>query len=272
MIVNDEFRNLPEAERADRVEAERASQLRDELLVMVAHELRTPLSAVLGWSQLLRTPRTRHELIEGLEAIEHNTLVQAKLIEDLLDLRLIMSGFRLDLRPVQLQTVLGAALQSMVPTAMKKRISLQQLFELEAISVLGDEARLEQVFRNLIANAIKFTPSQGHIEVLLGRADGAAQVRVIDTGEGIEPQSLARVFERSWQANKSAAQFGGLGLGLAIVKQLVELHGGSVRARSDGVGYGAEFIVTLPLARDDALPRDAYEGSARSRSEFAFDE
>jgi signal transduction histidine kinase len=219
---------------------------------MVAHELRTPLSAVLGWSQLLRTPRTRDELIEGLEAIEHSARVQAQLIEDLLDLRLIMSGFRLDLRPVHLEAVLDAAAQSLRPAAMEKRISLQPLLEPDATLVLGDEGRLEQVFRNLVDNAIKFTPPKGQIKLLLRRVDGAAQVSIIDTGEGIEPQSLSHVFERLWQASKFPARSGGLGLGLAIVKQLVELHGGSVRAESDGVGHGAKFVVTLPLAGDDS--------------------
>jgi signal transduction histidine kinase/ActR/RegA family two-component response regulator len=242
---------LLDAERAARAEAERASLMKDEFLATVSHELRTPLNAILGWAQLLRMGTDEPgELEEGLEAIERNSRAQAQLIEDLLDMSRIISGkVRLDVQAVDLAEVVNAAVESVRPSADAKGITLRKVLDPLAGPVSGDPNRLQQVVWNLLSNALKFTPRGGKVSVLLERVNSHLEVTVVDTGAGISPAFLPHVFERFRQADGSTTRSaGGLGLGLSIVKQLVELHGGTVRAKSAGEGQGATFTVMLPLA------------------------
>lgn len=239
------------AEQEARADAELANRTKDEFLATLSHELRTPLNAILGWAQLLRLGKLPEEdMVHGLETIERNAKVQAQLIEDLLDLSRIISGkLRLDMRPIDLPTVIEAALDSVRPAAEAKGIHLLPLLDASASPVLGDSARLQQVIWNLLSNAIKFTPSRGTVELTLQRIGGRAEVIVSDTGIGIKPDFLPHVFERLRQADStSTRRHGGLGLGLSIARHLIESHGGTILARSAGENRGATFVVSLPLS------------------------
>ena len=254
----DEKEQLLEAERAARTEAQRVSLTKDEFLATLSHELRTPLSAILGWSQLLASGDMEDEEVkEGLETIERNARIQTQLIEDLLDMNRIVSGkVRLDVQPVDLASVVEAAVNSIRPAAEAKGIHLRKIIDPVAGPVAGDPGRLQQVVWNLLSNAVKFTPKGGKVEVLVERVNSHLEITVNDSGLGIKPEFLPHVFERFRQADASTTrQYGGLGLGLSIVKQLVELHGGNVRATSAGEGLGAAFIVSLPLTaiRDEEM-------------------
>ncbi len=195
------------------------------------------------------------ELHDGLAAIERNCRAQVQIIDDLLDMSRIVSGkIRLDVRTVQLSSVLDSALASIKPSVEAKGIRLQKILDPRAGPVLGDFERLQQVVSNLLSNAVKFTPKNGRIQVSLERVNSHLEISVADTGEGIEPDFLPYVFDRFRQAEGSASRrHGGLGLGLAIVKQIVELHGGTVRVKSPGKNQGATFTVNLPL---QVLPSD----------------
>ncbi|HUO09689.1 MAG TPA: HAMP domain-containing sensor histidine kinase [Phycisphaerae bacterium] len=242
-----EARQELEAERSARVRAEKTIQMKDELLMFVSHELRTPLSAVVGWSQLMKRDRSSETLAEGLEVIERSARAQLQIVEQLLDAGQMMTGkLRLELRPVQLASVIYAAINTLRPAAIAKEVRLEAIFGPSFEPMHADAGRLEQVFRNLISNAIKFTPPGGQIRILLHETADAAKVTVIDTGLGIAPMYIDRIFDRFWQADDGAARRDGLGLGLWIVRQIVELHGGTVRAHSDGIGAGSQFVVTLP--------------------------
>ncbi|HUP96442.1 MAG TPA: ATP-binding protein [Usitatibacter sp.] len=247
----EERKLLLESERHARAAAERASRMKDEFLATLSHELRTPLSAILGWAHLLRSRESpgAEELRKGLETIERNARMQTQLIEDLLDMSRITSGkVRLDIQPVMPATFIEAALETVRPAAEVRGVRLQSLLDSEAGPVSGDPGRLQQVVWNLVSNAIKFTPKGGRVQVLLERINSHIEICVADTGVGIEPEFVEHVFGRFRQADASSTrQFGGLGLGLAIVKQLVELHGGTVRARSEGKDKGSTFVVHLPL-------------------------
>ena len=246
-----EREELLESERTARAEAERASQLKDEFLATLSHELRTPLSAILGWSQLLATGgMSAADVAQGLEAIERNARAQTQLIEDLLDMSRIISGkVRLDVQWTDLASVVNAAVDSVRPAADAKEILLRKILDPGAGPVNGDPTRLQQVVWNLLSNAIKFTPKGGKVDVLLQRVDSHLEILVHDSGIGIKPEFLPMVFERFRQGDSSTTRYhSGLGLGLSIVKSLVEMHGGTVRARSGGEGQGATFIVNLPLA------------------------
>jgi signal transduction histidine kinase/ActR/RegA family two-component response regulator len=246
-----EREQLLEAERAARSEAERASIIKDEFLATLSHELRTPLSAILGWSQLLATgDLPEEENAEGLDAIERNARAQAQLIEDLLDMSRVISGkLRLDVQWTDVSNVLHQAVESVRPSADAKQIRLRKIIDPHAGPVSGDPTRLQQVFWNLLSNAIKFTPKRGNVDVVLERVNSHIEITVHDSGIGIGPEVLPIVFERFRQADSSTTRlYGGLGLGLSIVKSLVELHGGTVRAQSDGEGHGATFTVSLPLS------------------------
>ena len=245
-----EKEQLLDAERAARTEAERASLMKDEFLATLSHELRTPLSAILGWSQLLASGQMdAKEVKEGLETIERNARLQTQLIEDLLDMNRIVSGkVRLDVQRTNLADVVEAAVNSLQPAVEAKGIRLRKIIDPVAGPVAGDPGRLQQIVWNLLSNAVKFTPKGGKIEVILERVNSHLEITVSDSGLGIKPEFLPHVFERFRQADASTTRrFGGLGLGLSIVKQLVELHGGSIRANSAGEGLGAAFIVSLPL-------------------------
>jgi PAS domain S-box-containing protein len=246
-----ERERLLEAERAARAEAERVSLMKDEFLATLSHELRTPLNAILGWSQLIAMgDMDDDELRQGVETIERNARAQTQLIEDLLDMSRIISGkVRLDVQRVDLAGVVDAAVDSVQPSADVKGIRLRKIVDPLAGPVSGDPTRLQQVVWNLLSNAVKFTPKNGTIDVLLERVNSHLEITVHDSGAGIKPEFLPLVFERFRQADSSTTRnHGGLGLGLSIVKQLVELHGGTIRAKSAGENQGATFIVALPVA------------------------
>lgn len=247
----EERKQLLESERSARSHAERMSEMKDEFLATLSHELRTPLSAILGWSQVLRHGRrTGEDLQRGIEAIERNARAQTQLIEDLLDMSRVTSGkVRLDVQPVQPVSIVEAAIETVRPAADAKGIRLEKVLDPLAGPVSGDPNRLQQVVWNLLTNAIKFTPRDGRVQVLLERANSHVAITVSDTGIGMDAEFLAHAFDRFRQADHSTTRtYGGLGLGLSIVKHLVELHGGTVQARSDGKDRGATFAVHLPLA------------------------
>jgi len=243
--------DLLQAERAARAAAERASLLKDEFLATLSHELRTPLNGILGWSHIMRQDNANAEVIaEGLEVIERSARAQSEIIEDLLDMSRIISGkVRLDVQRLDLSAIVQSAVETARPAAEAKGIRLQSITDpLNGVVVSGDVNRLQQVLWNLLSNAVKFTPKGGRVQVLLERINSHLEISVIDTGEGIKPEFLPFVFDRFRQADASTTRrHGGLGLGLSIVRQLVELHGGSVRAKSDGPGHGSTFVIALPL-------------------------
>jgi signal transduction histidine kinase/ActR/RegA family two-component response regulator len=246
----EERSRLLDAERQARSEVERVSLIKDEFLATLSHELRTPLNAVLGWSEYLLTRTAENtDTRRALETIVRNARAQAQLIEDLLDMNLIVSGkIRLDVQRVDLVPIVEAALDSVRPSANAKAIVLRSTVDPNSGAVFGDPNRLQQVLWNLLSNAVKFTPKGGRIDVLVQRVNSHAEITVQDTGIGISPGFLPHLFERFRQADSSSIRkYGGLGLGLSIVKQLVELHGGGVRAESRGEGCGASFVVSLPL-------------------------
>jgi signal transduction histidine kinase/ActR/RegA family two-component response regulator len=237
-------------------DAEQANHLKDEFLATVSHELRTPLNAVLGWARMLGAKqlppgRAKH----AIATIERNALALAHIIDDLLDVSRIVAGtLRLAPQPVDLVAVAQAALDVVRPLAATKNVQLAFSPDLEVLEpVSGDAGRLQQVIWNLLANAIKFTPEGGRVGVFIERSNDYMEVRVVDTGQGISPDFLPHVFERFRQADDATTRrHTGLGLGLAIVRQLVELHGGTVHAASEGVGRGATFTVRLPVPAGEA--------------------
>jgi PAS domain S-box-containing protein len=245
-----EREELLQREQTARREAEAANRAKDEFLATLSHELRTPLNAIVGWTRmLLEGTMDERSTRRALEVIDRNSHLQVQLVEDILDVsRIITGGLRLDLKPVDLGTVIGAALDAVRPAADAKKIRI--LCRLDAASRLteGDPQRLQQIVWNLLANAVKFTALGGLIEVeLVDAGDRGVHISVRDDGVGIDPSFLPFVFERFRQADGSVnRQHGGLGLGLAIVRHLVELHGGIVRVESEGLGKGATFIIELP--------------------------
>lgn len=244
---------LIRAERA-RADAESANRIKDEFLATLSHELRTPLTSLLAWASVLRDAKDDERALvrEGIDAIDRNARVQAQLIDDLLDVSRIVSGkLNLDVKPLDLSEVAQAAIDVVRPAADAKSISLEYLVESGLGAISADSARLHQIVWNLLSNAVKFTPQKGKITVKVKRDGSQARLTVQDTGQGIQPEFLPRVFDRFRQADSSTTRvFGGLGLGLAIVRHLVELHGGTVSAESEGIGKGAMFAVTFPLLID----------------------
>ena len=247
--LSDERERLLAAERSARAEAERASHLKDEFLATLGHELRTPLNAILGWTQILADNTDKDEIAEGLRTIERNARAQTRIIEDLLDMSRIISGkVRLEVTQIDLGVIVQAAMETTKHAAKAKGVRVRATFAALTGPVSGDGNRLQQVFWNLLTNAIKFTPRGGEVQIALERVDSHVEVRVTDTGEGIAPEFLPHVFDRFRQADASSTRrHGGLGLGLSIVKQLVELHGGAARVTSGGLGHGSTFTVALPL-------------------------
>ncbi|HEX3582134.1 MAG TPA: ATP-binding protein [Thermoanaerobaculia bacterium] len=226
-----------------------ASNAKDEFLATVSHELRTPMTATLGWVRMLNLGHFDPETHKtALDAIERSTRAQAKLIEDILDVSSIVLGkFRLELEPVDLRGVVDAAIDTLRPASDAKQIAIYVDTSRWTGIVQGDADRLQQVMWNLVANAIKFGRRNGRIDVALERTDDHARITVQDDGAGIDAAFLPFVFDRFRQAESGATRsHGGLGLGLAIVRHLTELHGGSVRAASEGPGQGSTFIVELP--------------------------
>ena len=247
--IAEERRALLISERTARQQAEQMNLLKDEFLATLSHELRTPLSAILGWSQILKsTTKDEATLIKGLDAIDRNARSQAKLIDDLLDMSKIISGkISLDVQPVNPVSFIGAAMDTVRPAALAKQIRLEKFSTVDVGSVSGDPNRLQQVMWNLLSNAIKFTPGEGTIQVLLEPSSNEIVIKVTDSGIGIDPAFLPYIFDRFRQADASTTRrYGGLGLGLAIVKQLVELHGGWIRAESEGENRGTMFVLGFP--------------------------
>jgi NO-binding membrane sensor protein with MHYT domain/CheY-like chemotaxis protein/nitrogen-specific signal transduction histidine kinase len=250
-----ERQDLLTRERAARDEAERLSALKDEFLATLSHELRTPLNAVLGWASMLqRGAKDEETLRRGLETIERNARAQGQLIDDLLDMSRIISGsLRLDVQLLEPEKVVEAALGTVHPAAVAKRIDLRVDVARGLGLVLGDPGRLQQVMWNLLSNAVKFTPNGGMVQVLLGRDEQDVVIRVADSGIGIEPDFLPYVFDRFRQQDASITRkHGGLGLGLSIARQLVELHGGTIAVTSGGAHAGTTFTLRLPLAEPQA--------------------
>ena len=237
-------------EKAAREEAEEANRLKDEFLATVSHELRTPLTAILGWSNMLLAGRLDQEMHDrGLEIIHRNAQAQNQLISDLLDVSRIISGkLRLDLRTVELPAIIEAAVEATRPAAEAKGVSLTTALDPRSGPINGDADRLQQVVWNLLTNALKFTDVGGEIAVKLASVDTRVEITVQDSGIGIAPEFLPHIFDRFRQADPGTNRVhGGMGLGLSIVRQLVELHGGTVRAASGGEGKGATFTVSLPF-------------------------
>ncbi|HZG52346.1 MAG TPA: ATP-binding protein, partial [Pyrinomonadaceae bacterium] len=233
------------------IEAQESSRLKDEFLATVSHELRTPLTAILGWSHMLRAGQfDADSTVKALETIERNARAQSQLIDDLLDVSRIITGkLRIDVRPVDPNSFIEAAIESVRPAAEAKGVRVQKIVDTGVVTVSGDPVRLQQIVWNLLSNAIKFTPRGGRVHVRLERINSHVEIGVNDSGAGIEREFLPYVFDRFRQADgRTTRQHGGLGLGLAIVRHLVELHGGTVRAESPGEGQGATFTVMLPVA------------------------
>jgi PAS domain S-box-containing protein len=236
-------------QRAQR-NADIGNRAKDQFLAVVSHELRTPLNAIMGWAKLMSVPgfdETRRG--RAVETIERNAMTMAKLIEDLLDMSRVISGkMRLDVQQVELGRIIEAAIESIRPAADAKGIGLFPVLD-TPLRIMGDPTRLQQVVWNLMSNAVKFTPKGGHIDVLLRRSAPWIEISVADTGKGIAREFLPHVFDAFRQEDAGATRsHSGLGLGLAIARQLVELHGGSIEARSRGEGRGASFTVRLPIA------------------------
>ncbi|MDF5736398.1 MULTISPECIES: hybrid sensor histidine kinase/response regulator [unclassified Nostoc] len=264
-LVEKECSYLLQRERTARQQAEIANKIKDEFLAVLSHELRTPLNPILGWSKMLRTRKFDQKTTNhALETIERNAKLQTQLIEDLLDVSRILQGkLNLNICPVNLVMVVEAALETVKLAAQAKSIQIQTIFDPTLGQVMGDPNRLQQVVWNLVANAVKFTPTGGRVEIRLLEAGKQAQIQVSDTGKGISPDFLPYVFDYFRQADGTMIRtFGGLGLGLAIVRKVVDMHGGNVQAESPGEGLGATFTVELPLlVRSEQVRREENESS-----------
>ena len=244
-------RDMTEAQRLKAM-AEEANRLKDEFLAVLSHELRTPLNTVVGYARMLRredialTPEQRGR---ALDALERNADALARLVNDVLDTSRIVTGkLRLSLAPCDLSEVIADAVETILPAAQAKGIAVEKQLD-PNLTIVADQDRLRQVFWNLLSNAVKFTPPGGLVSAHAHRSGQVIEAEVRDTGVGIEPEHLARVFQRFWQANTGTArEFGGLGLGLALARHLVELHGGMITATSPGPSLGSTFTVVLPTA------------------------
>src|SRR5437868_2236706 len=248
--IEDERQKLLAREQSLRTQAEAAGRMKDEFLATVSHELRTPLNAILGWATILNRTKL-DDLTErrGMKSIERNARAQAQLIEDLLDVSRIISGkMRLDVKPVVLTPIVEVAIDAVRPAADAKSIRLEMVINPDANHLRADEARLQQIIWNLLSNSIKFTPAGGFVQVKMKRTSSMAEISVSDTGEGIKSEFLPFIFDRFQQADSSVTRkHGGLGLGLAITRHLVEMHGGTIEAESEGEARGAKFTVRLPV-------------------------
>lgn len=232
-------------------QAEESSRLKEEFLATISHELRTPLSAILGWARMLRLGQLSPEdSAKALETIERNARAQAQLVDDLLDVSRIVTGkLRMDVRPVDPNSFIDAAVEAVRPAAEARGVRVQKVIDTGPVSIPGDPVRLQQVVWNLLSNAIKFTPRGGRVQIRSERVNSHLEIVVSDTGQGISPEFLPHVFDRFRQADqKTSRHHGGMGLGLAIVRHLVELHGGTVSANSEGENKGATFTVMLPIS------------------------
>ena len=258
--------------QAAQARAEEANRLKDEFLATVSHELRAPLTAMLGWVSLIRGERLDKECQErALETVDRNVRTQKKLVEDLLDVSSIVTGnFSLDIQLTEFFRVVESAVESVRPEAEAKGVRLQMDLDPAARMFLLDPNRFQQVIWNLVQNAVKFTPAGGAVEIRLRYLKGQAEIEVIDTGVGIAPEFLPFVFDRFRQANGSITRMhGGLGLGLTIVRSLVEMHGGTVWVESAGEGKGSTFKITIPPPLPEELPREALPTTETGRETIA---
>jgi hypothetical protein len=248
-----ERERLLRGEREARDEAERQGRLKDEFLATLSHELRTPMNAILGWLSILESGKPIREIHSALAVVRRNAELQAKLIEDLLDMNRFISGnVQLDMLPVEVGALLRTTMQGLQPAADAKGVQLIASVATSDGPVVADPRRLQQVLWNLVHNAIKFTAKDGRIEIQVHKGAGELTISVQDNGQGISAAFLPHVFERFRQEDSSYARAAfGLGLGLSIVKQIVELHGGTVEARSNGENQGATFIVRVPTAAQE---------------------
>jgi PAS domain S-box-containing protein len=251
-----------------------ANRLKDEFLATLSHELRTPLTSILGWAKLMRTESFDQNLSNrALEIIERSAVAQSQLIDDLLDVSRIITGkLRLVPQTLELAPIIAAAVDSLRPTADARGVQLEMLLDATTEQVSGDADRLQQVIWNLLSNAIKFTPKGGHVTIQLRRFESQAEIMVEDTGQGISQEFLPYIFDRFRQADGTTTRkHGGLGLGLAIVRHLVELHGGTIRAESDGHDLGSTFRVRLPLKdlRESGEQHDASQRTAATADAIA---
>jgi signal transduction histidine kinase len=250
-LIASEKRALDAASREQeaRAEAELANRLKDEFLAVLSHELRTPLNAVMGWTQILQTAGlTEPTVIRALASIKRNAEAQQRLVEDLLDVSRIVTGkFPLDRQLVDLRAAVSAAVETIRPAATTKNVDLTA--DMANARVDGDPSRLQQVATNLLSNALKFTPAGGQVTVSLTVVDGHASLVVRDSGEGISPELRPHIFDRFRQGDSSSTRaHGGLGLGLALAKHIVDAHGGTIEAHSDGSGHGSTFSVRIPCS------------------------
>jgi signal transduction histidine kinase/ActR/RegA family two-component response regulator len=251
-------------------QVQRADRLKDEFLATLSHELRTPLNAILGYSRMLRGGLLRTEKVAGaLETIERNAMSLTQMVDDVLDVTRIVSGkMRLNVQPVELPLVMQDAIATVAPAAEAKRIHINTVIDSQIGTVSGDPARLQQVVWNLLSNAVKFTPKGGRVQVRLERVNSSVEIVVSDNGIGIPADFLPHIFERFRQADSGTArQRGGLGLGLAIARNLVEMHGGTIRATSGGVDQGATFRVRLPVMAVEPAVLDHEERRVHPRQE-----
>ncbi len=269
-----ELRRSEADERAAKQEAEAANRSKDLFLATLSHEMRTPLNAIVGWVSILRGDGCNPEdLREGLDVIDRNTQAQVQLIDDVLDVSRIVSGkLRLEVRPCDMAAVLNAGIDVVRPAAQARGIAIDVQLDPAARHASCDPTRIQQIVWNLLSNALKFTPKGGKIGITLSHEHSGLMMRVSDNGQGISPELLPYVFDRFRQADSSTRRkFGGLGLGLSIVKQLVEMHGGTIEAHSDGEGTGATFIVKLPIRavridEDNDEPEEAADESEHAPS------
>ena len=254
-------------------ELSRANHLKDEFLATLSHELRTPLGAVLGWARVLRTTGAEGATRErGLEAIERNARAQSRLVEDLLEISRIVTGkLRIQVRPVDLAEIIDAAIEVVRPAAAAKQIALTTEIAVRPAMTSGDPDRLQQVAWNLISNAVKFTTPGGAVRIRLTRNAGY-RIVVTDTGKGIDSRFLPHVFDAFRQGDGTTTrEHGGLGLGMAIARELVELHGGTIKARSDGDGHGSTFQVDLPSVVGDVPAGTEPPARSAGRATTAID-
>jgi PAS domain S-box-containing protein len=235
-------------EQTARERAEAATIAKDEFIAQVSHEMRTPLNSILGWTRLLRElDYERSQTVRAMDTIDRSANVQLQLIEDLIDLSKILKGkMHLEMRPLHIQDLIDQALETVSPAAEAKLIAIKKQISTADGLIEADPDRLLQVLWNLLSNAVKFTPRGGRIELSLKHVDQHLELLVTDSGMGIDPEFLPYVFDRFAQAGQQRNKFTGLGLGLAIVRQFVQLHGGTVTAKSDGHGKGATFTIVLP--------------------------
>jgi CheY-like chemotaxis protein/two-component sensor histidine kinase len=260
-----------------RAAAERSNRVKDEFLATVSHELRTPLNAILGWAALLRSEKLSDAAREkAYETLYNSSRAQAQLIEDLLDVSRIITGkLRLEVQPVELAGLIESAVESLRPAAEAKSVRLQMIIDPHAGPISGDPARLQQVLWNLLSNAVKYTPKGGRVYIKLEQVNSHIELSVADTGVGIDPGFLPHVFERFAQEGSASNGRSGLGLGLSIVRSLVEMHGGHVKAESEGQGKGAIFTVSLPrmplLRQPPAPAKEKREHPSASTSFISID-